>query len=293
MGSRAKINYGTNMKGIILAGGHGTRLYPVTIPTSKQLLPIYDKPLIFYPLTTLIEAGIRDIAIIIKTEDEKSFTDLLGDGSRFGIKITFFFQDDPRGLAEAFIITEKFIGNSDVTLILGDNLFYGSSFNKLLQEDFSGGARIYCSRVNDPERYGVLELKKGEAVSIVEKPKKFISPWAVTGVYTYDSSVIKLAKNLKPSKRGELEITDLNKIFLDTGRLNSKFFDDDVVWMDTGTFESMKEASEFVAAIQKRQGVLVGSPELSAFKNKWVGKSDIKKNISFTNEYSNKLLELI
>jgi len=281
------------MKGVILAGGHGTRLYPITISTSKQLLPIYDKPLIFYPLTTLIEAGIKEIAIIIKTKDKKCFIDLLGDGSRFGIKIEYFFQDDPRGLAEAFIITEQFIEDSDVTLILGDNLFYGESFTKLLKEDFKKGGRIFCSKVLGPERYGVLEIKNNKPISIVEKPAKFISPWAVTGIYTYDSSVIKRAKMLTPSKRNELEITDINKEYLIDGELDSRFFDQNVVWMDTGTFESMKDASEFIAAIQKRQGILVGSPELAAFKNKWLTKLDIKKNINYSSQYTETLLRLI
>tara|TARA_Y100000748_G_C15482350_1_gene483339 strand:- start:586 stop:1434 length:849 start_codon:yes stop_codon:yes gene_type:complete len=281
------------MKGVILAGGHGTRLYPITIPTSKQLLPIYDKPLIFYPLTTLIEAGIREIAIITKTKDQQSFYNLLGDGSKFGIKIEYFFQDDPRGLAEAFIITEKFIGDSNVTLILGDNLFYGESFVNILKEDFKNGARIFCSKVLDPERYGVLEIKNNKPVSLVEKPTKFISPWAVTGIYTYDSSVIKKAKMLKPSGRNELEITDLNKEYMKDGSLDSKFFDQSVIWMDTGTFESMKDASEFISAIQKRQDILVGSPELAAYKNKWVTKKDIEKSLNYSNQYTNTLLRLI
>lgn len=281
------------MKGIILAGGHGTRLYPITIPTSKQLLPIYDKPLIFYPLTTLIEAGIKDIAVIIKTKDQQCFYDLLGDGSRFGIRIEYFFQDDPRGLAEAFIITEEFIGNSNVTLILGDNLFYGESFIRLLKEDFGNGARIFCSKVLDPERYGVLEIKNNKPVSLIEKPSKFISPWAVTGIYTYDSSVIKRAKMLIPSERNELEITDLNKEYMNNSELDSRFFDESVIWMDTGTFESMKDASEFIAAIQKRQDILVGSPELAAFKNQWVSKRDIETNLHYSNQYTESLLRLI
>lgn len=177
MEGRTSFNYGSNMKGIILAGGHGTRLYPATISTSKQLLPIYDKPLIFYPLVTLMEAGIKDIAIITKKNDRNDFKSLLGDGSNFGIRIQYFIQDDPRGLAEAFIITEKFIGKSDVTLILGDNIFYGESLGNLLKETFFSGARIFCSEVQDPERYGVLELKNNSPVSIIEKPTKFISKW--------------------------------------------------------------------------------------------------------------------
>lgn len=281
------------MKGIILAGGHGTRLYPATISTSKQLLPIFDKPLIYYPLTTLIEAGIRDIAIIIKKKDKKSFEDLLGNGSKFGIKIKFFYQDDPRGLAEAFIITEKFIGNSNVTLILGDNLFYGESLVILLKEKFNSGARIFCSKVNDPERYGVLKLKNDKPISIIEKPKKFISPWAVTGIYTYDSTVIQRAKKLTPSSRGELEITDLNFAFLDDEKLESKFLDQNVIWMDTGTFESMKEASEFIYAIQRRQGMLLGSPELAAYRNKWINKKEIIKNLSYSNDYTKALIALL
>ena len=290
MGGRTSFNYGSNMKGIILAGGHGTRLYPATIPSSKQLLPIYDKPLIFYPLVTLMEAGIRDIAIIIKQKDKKDFKSLLGDGSNFGIKIQYFIQDDPRGLAEAFIITEKFIGQSDVTLILGDNIFYGESLSILLKEAFFSGARIFCSEVQDPERYGVLELKNNSPVSIIEKPTKFISKWAVTGLYVYDSSVINQAKLLTPSKRGELEITDLNQKYLTRKILDAKFLDSNIVWMDTGTFDSMHEASSFVAAIQKRQAGLIGSPELTAYKNKWITKSEIKKNLRYSNQYTESLL---
>ena len=290
MGGRTSFNYGSNMKGIILAGGHGTRLYPATISTSKQLLPIYDKPLIFYPLVTLMEAGIRDIAIITKKKDRNDFKSLLGDGSNFGIRIQYFIQDDPRGLAEAFIITEKFIGKSDVTLILGDNIFYGESLGILLKETFFSGARIFCSEVQDPERYGVLELKNNSPVSIIEKPTKFISKWAVTGLYVYDSSVINQAKLLTPSKRGELEITDLNKKYLTKKILDAKFLDSNIVWMDTGTFDSMHEASSFVAAIQKRQAGLIGSPELTAYKNKWITKSEIKKNIRYSNQYTESLL---
>lgn len=290
MGGRTSFNYGSNMKGIILAGGHGTRLYPATISTSKQLLPIYDKPLIFYPLVTLMEAGIRDIAIITKKKDRNDFKSLLGDGSNFGIRIQYFIQDDPRGLAEAFIITEKFIGNSDVTLILGDNIFYGESLGILLKETFFSGARIFCSEVQDPERYGVLKLKNNSPVSIIEKPTKFISKWAVTGLYVYDSSVINQAKLLTPSKRGELEITDLNQKYLTKKILDAKFLDSNILWMDTGTFDSMHEASSFVAAIQKRQARLIGSPELTAYKNKWITKSEIKKNIRYSNQYTQSLL---
>ena len=290
MEGRTSFNNGSNMKGIILAGGHGTRLYPATISTSKQLLPIYDKPLIFYPLVTLMEAGIRDIAIITKKKDRNDFKSLLGDGSNFGIRIQYFIQDDPRGLAEAFIITEKFIGKSDVTLILGDNIFYGESLGILLKETFFSGARIFCSEVQDPERYGVLELKNNSPVSIIEKPTKFISKWAVTGLYVYDSSVINQAKLLTPSKRGELEITDLNQKYLTKKILDAKFLDSNIVWMDTGTFDSMHEASSFVAAIQKRQAGLIGSPELTAYKNKWITKSEIKKNIRYSNQYTESLL---
>lgn len=290
MGGRTSFNYGSNMKGIILAGGHGTRLYPATISTSKQLLPIYDKPLIFYPLVTLMEAGIRDIAIITKKKDINDFKSLLGDGSNFGIRIQYFIQDDPRGLAEAFIITEKFIGNSDVTLILGDNIFYGESLGILLKETFFSGARIFCSEVQDPERYGVLKLKNNSPVSIIEKPTKFISKWAVTGLYVYDSSVINQAKLLTPSKRGELEITDLNQKYLTKKILDAKFLDSNILWMDTGTFDSMHEASSFVAAIQKRQAGLIGSPELTAYKNKWITKSEIKKNLRYSNQYTQSLL---
>ena len=277
-------------KGIILAGGMGTRMSPLTKAVNKQLLPIYDKPLIFYPLVTLMEAGIRDIAIITKKKDRNDFKSLLGDGSNFGIRIQYFIQDDPRGLAEAFIITEKFIDKSDVTLILGDNIFYGESLGVLLKETFFSGARIFCSEVQDPERYGVLELKNNSPVSIIEKPTKFISKWAVTGLYVYDSSVINQAKLLTPSKRGELEITDLNQKYLTKKILDAKFLDSNIVWMDTGTFDSMHEASSFVAAIQKRQAGLIGSPELTAYKNKWITKSEIKKNLRYSNQYTESLL---
>ena len=202
------------MKGIILAGGNGTRLKPLTKATSKQLLPIYDKPLIFYPLSTLMELGIRDIAIIVKSSEKEKFFLLLGDGKRFGINITYLIQDNPNGLAEAFIIGEEFIGKSNVTLILGDNIFYGEALKQSLSSKFSEGANILCYKVNDPERYGVAKISGSKVVEIVEKPKEFVSDYAVTGIYVYDNSVIAKSKSLLPSARGELEITDLNNLYI-------------------------------------------------------------------------------
>ncbi len=268
------------MKGIILAGGDGTRLQPLTNATSKQLLPIFDKPLIFYPLSTLMELGIKDIAIIVKSSEKERFFLLLGDGKKFGIKITYLIQDNPNGLAEAFIIGEKFIGKSDVTLILGDNIFYGEALKQSLSNKFSGGACILCYKVNDPERYGVAKISGNKVVEIVEKPNEFVSEFAVTGIYVYDNSVITKSKSLSPSVRGELEITDLNNLYIEEGNLQGLFLDSEMIWMDTGTFNSLHDASSLVKALQNRTGHLIGSPELISYKNNWVKKDELAKTLN-------------
>jgi len=268
------------MKGIILAGGDGTRLQPLTNATSKQLLPIFDKPLIFYPLSTLMELGIKDIAIIVKSSEKERFFLLLGDGKKFGIKITYLIQDNPNGLAEAFIIGEKFIGKSDVTLILGDNIFYGEALKQSLSNKFSGGACILCYKVNDPERYGVAKISGNKVVEIVEKPNEFVSEFAVTGIYVYDNSVITKSKSLSPSVRGELEITDLNNLYIEEGNLRGLFLDSEMIWMDTGTFNSLHDASSLVKALQNRTGHLIGSPELISYKNNWVKKDELAKTLN-------------
>ena len=268
------------MKGIILAGGDGTRLQPLTNATSKQLLPIFDKPLIFYPLSTLMELGIKDIAIIVKSSEKERFFLLLGDGKKFGIKITYLIQDNPNGLAQAFIIGEKFIGKSDVTLILGDNIFYGEALKQSLSNKFSGGACILCYKVNDPERYGVAKISGNKVVEIVEKPNEFVSEFAVTGIYVYDNSVITKSKSLSPSVRGELEITDLNNLYIEEGNLQGLFLDSEMIWMDTGTFNSLHDASSLVKALQNRTGHLIGSPELISYKNNWVKKDELAKTLN-------------
>lgn len=278
------------MKGIILAGGHGTRLSPITTATSKQLLPIYDKPLIFYPLVTLMEMQIKEIAIIVKSSEQEKFYELLGSGKKFGIKITYLIQDIPNGLAEAFIIAENFIGNSNVTLILGDNIFYGDGLKLSFSKEFKTGAEIVCCKVNDPHRYGVAKVKDNSVLEIIEKPKEYISDFAVTGIYIYDNSVIKKSKSLSPSKRGELEITDLNNLFIKDNKLRASFLDSEMIWMDTGTFDSLYDASSLIKALQNRTGHLIGSPELTAYSNNWVTKSEIKSNLSFNNSYTNSVL---
>lgn len=278
------------MKGIILAGGNGTRLNPLTSAISKQLLPIYDKPLIFYPLVTLMELQIKEIAIIVKSSEQQRFLALLGNGDRFGIKITYLIQDNPNGLAEAFIIAENFIGDSNVTLILGDNIFYGDGLKQSLPKKFTSGANIICSRVNDPERYGVARIENSNVIEIIEKPNEYISDYAVTGIYVYDNSVINKSKKLSPSKRGELEITDLNNLYIKDKDLRASFLDSDMVWMDTGTFDSLHDASSLVKALQNRCGHLIGSPELVAYQNKWLSAEEIKKQLKFKNSYEASLL---
>ena len=278
------------MKGIILAGGNGTRLNPLTYATSKQLLPIYDKPLIFYPLASLMELNIREIAIIVKSKEKDRFFSLLGNGEKFGIDITYLIQDKPNGLAEAFIIAENFIGQSNVTLILGDNIFYGDALKNSLSEDFTRGAKIVCCKVNDPERYGVAKIEGQKVIQIVEKPDEFISHFAVTGIYVYDNSVIKKSKSLSPSSRGELEITDLNNLFINEGTLQGSFLDSEMIWMDTGTFDSLHDASALVKALQHRSGHLIGSPELVAYHNNWISKDSLLVNLNSNNPYEESLL---
>ena len=278
------------MKGIILAGGNGTRLNPLTAATSKQLLPIYDKPLIFYPLVTLMELEIKEIAIIVKSHEQQRFFELLGNGEKFGIQITYLVQDIPNGLAEAFIIAEEFIGESNVTLILGDNIFYGDGLKNSLSEKFISGANIACCKVNDPERYGVAKIKDGMVLEIVEKPSKYISNFAVTGIYVYDNSVIKKSKSLSPSARGELEITDLNNLYIKDGALQASFLDSEMVWMDTGTFDSLYDASSLVKALQNRSGHLSGSPELTAYHNTWLQKEELIAQLNLNNPYDISLL---
>jgi len=285
------------MKGIVLAGGSGTRLHPITLAVSKQLMPIYDKPMIYYPISTLMWSGIRDILIISTPQDLPLFEKLLGDGKKYGCNFQYAVQESPNGLAEAFIIGEDFIGNDKVALILGDNIFYGTGLADLLQQnnDPDGGI-IYAYHVHDPERYGVVEFDaNGIAVSIEEKPSTPKSNYAVPGIYFYDNSVVDIAKNIKPSKRGELEITDVNKTYLERGKLKVSVLDKGTAWLDTGTFKSLMQASQFVQVIEDRQGLKIGAIEEVAYRMGYINKEQLKKIVEALTKsgYGKHLLSLI
>lgn len=267
------------MKGIILAGGSGTRLHPITLGISKQLMPIYDKPMIYYPLTTLIQAGISEILIITTPEDEASFKRLLGDGSQWGISLKYAVQPSPDGLAQAFLIGESFIGDDSVALVLGDNIFDGIALGKSLKNCQSpDGGIVFAYEVSDPERYGVVEFDNNQqAISVEEKPSKPKSNFAVVGLYFFDNDVIEIAKNIEPSERGELEITSINEEYLKRGKLAVQRLERGDVWLDTGTIDSMSEAASYVEVIQRRTGVIIGSPEVAAFREGFIDRSKLQE----------------
>jgi len=268
------------MKGIILAGGAGTRLYPLTMVTSKQLLPVYDKPMIYYPLSTLMLAGIREILIISTPHDLPNFEKLLGDGSQFGLKLSYKVQPSPDGLAQAFVLGEEFIGNDSVAMVLGDNIFYGSGFSQYLRNAVekaeNGGASIFGYFVTDPERFGIVEFdSNGKVISVEEKPEKPKSNYCITGLYFYDNSVVSKAKNLKPSKRGEYEITDLNRLYLDEDHLHVQLLGRGYAWLDTGTMDSLVDAADFVRTLEKRQGLKISAIEEIAYNKGWITKTEL------------------
>jgi glucose-1-phosphate thymidylyltransferase len=288
----------TSYKGIILAGGSGTRLYPVTHAMGKSLLPVYNKPMIYYPLCTLMLAGIRDILLITTPEDVIKFQTLLGDGSQFGIQLQYKVQPKPEGIAQAFLVGEEFLGGSACSLVLGDNIFYGHDLAKDLREAASKtqGARVFAYPVHDPERYGVVEFDgSGRALSVEEKPKQPKSRYAVTGLYFYDDQVVKIAKGLKPSPRGELEITDVNKAYLERGQLEVVVMGRGMAWLDTGTHESLMDASLYIQAIEKRQGLMVACPEEIAFRSGYITATQVDKigNSMKNNSYGAYLLQLL
>jgi len=273
------------MKSIILAGGAGTRLYPLTLVTSKQLLPVYDKPMIYYPLSTLMLAGIRDILIISTPEDIPRFEHLLGDGSQFGIRLSYTVQPSPDGLAQAFLLGEEFIGNDACAMVLGDNIFYGNGFSPLLRQAVwdaeAGKATVFGYYVPDPERFGVVEFdQEGRAVSLEEKPANPKSNYAVTGLYFYDKRVVELARQVKPSSRGELEITDLNRLYLEAGDLHVQLLGRGFAWLDTGTMDSLVDAADFVRMIEKRQGIKISAPEEIGFSNGWISREELLSSAS-------------
>ena len=287
------------MRGIVLAGGSGTRLYPLTMVASKQLLPIYDKPMIYYPLSTLMLAGIRDILIISTPEDTPRFKNLLGDGSKFGINLSYEVQPSPDGLAQAFIIGERFIGKDSCCMVLGDNIFYGNGVKQFLKEAknnaANGFATIFGFFVADPERFGIVEFNdKGEAISLEEKPKKPKSNYAIPGLYFYPSDVSKLAKKVKPSDRGELEITSLNQLYLEQQQLRVIQFGRGLTWLDTGTHESLADATAFVKMVEEHQGIKIGCPEEIAFNNGWITKNELlaQAELMKNNQYGKHLINV-